>query len=67
MLPYQIWKSGCVWRVWRQTCQTDGVLLMHHLKLCILRPYDLPGRILATNPDLGIYIYNPFYATSDLS
>ena len=28
MSPYRIWKSGCVWYVWRQTCQTDGVLLM---------------------------------------
>jgi hypothetical protein len=28
MSPHQIWKSGDVWLVWRQTCQTDGVFLM---------------------------------------
>ena len=28
MLPYQIRKSGSVWRVWRQTRQTDGLFLM---------------------------------------
>jgi len=28
MSPYQIWKPGNVWHVWRQTCQMDGVFLM---------------------------------------
>ena len=29
MSPYQIWKSGTVWHVWRQMCQMVGVFLMH--------------------------------------
>ena len=29
MSPYQIWQSGSIWRVWCQTCQTDGVFLMN--------------------------------------
>ena len=28
MSPDVIWNTGSVWHVWRQTCQTDGVLLM---------------------------------------
>ena len=28
MSPDEIWNTGSVWLVWRQTCQTDGVLLM---------------------------------------
>jgi len=29
MSPDEIWNTGSVWLVWRQTCQTDGVLLMY--------------------------------------
>jgi hypothetical protein len=28
MSPHQIWQSGNVWLVWRQTRQTDGIFLM---------------------------------------
>ena len=28
MSPDEIWNTGSVWLVWRETCQTDGVLLM---------------------------------------
>jgi hypothetical protein len=35
MSPDEIWNTGSIWLVWRQTCQTDGVLLM--------RPYRQGG------------------------
>ena len=48
MSPDAIWNTGSIWLVWRQMCQTDGVLLMNTtLKQKVTAPSPAP---LSTAP-----------------